>query len=92
VVAGVGFAGFRMKKKPSAPLLRPTYIHLLASFEGYRLQFDRVTAVSLEINEICGVGEKIYTQASRLRNTSTCPSTSTRDGRHESRYVIRCME
>jgi hypothetical protein len=31
VLAGVGFAGFGMKKKSSAPLLRLAYIHLLPS-------------------------------------------------------------
>jgi hypothetical protein len=31
VLASVGLAGLGMKKKPSAPLLRLAYIHLLAS-------------------------------------------------------------
>jgi len=31
VLAGVRLASFGMKKKPSAPLLRLAYIHLLAS-------------------------------------------------------------
>jgi hypothetical protein len=52
VLAGVRLATFGIKKKPSAPLLRLAYIHLLASFTPYRSLFDRVTAVPRAVNEI----------------------------------------
>jgi hypothetical protein len=52
VLAGVGLASFGMKEKPSAPLLRLAYIHLLASLSTYRSLNDRVTAVLRVVNEI----------------------------------------
>jgi hypothetical protein len=52
VLAGVWLASFGMKKKPSAPLLRLAYIHLLASLSTYRSLHDRVTAVLRAVNEI----------------------------------------
>jgi hypothetical protein len=52
VFAGIGLAGVGMKEKPSSPLLRLAYIHLLASLSTKRLLPDRVTAVLRAVNEI----------------------------------------
>jgi hypothetical protein len=52
VLAGVWLASFGMKKKPSAPLLRLAYIHLLASRRIYRPLFERVTASFRPVNGI----------------------------------------